>query len=233
MEKEKEITPFTQMRRKIAETVTESKKNIPHFYVEVEMEMTNIIAVLNDWDSSKGQKPSLNHFIIKAAALALQKVPGLNVSYTPDGILRHENINLGFAVAIESGMVVPVIRNAEKLSLQEISSRARDLGAKALKKKLMPQDYLGGTFTVSNMGMLGVKAFTAIILPPQAAILAVGAIKIIPQWKDSSWQPVSVASMTLSADHRVADGALVAKFLIKLQELLGNPVMLEGQQKYK
>lgn len=146
LEKGKEITPLTLMRRKIAETVTESKKNIPHFYVEVEMDMTNIIAVINDWDDSKGQKPSLNHFIMKATALALQEVPGLNASYTPEGILYHENIHLGFAVAIEGGMVIPVIRNAEKLNLQEISSCARDLGAKALKKKLMPQDYLGGDF---------------------------------------------------------------------------------------
>lgn len=220
MENSKEIVPLSLMRKKIAETVTNSKQNIPHFYVNIDVDMSKAITMLEGWDESNGQKPSINHCILKAAAMALEEVPELNSSYTSEGIVKYKNINLGFAAALEGGMIIPVIRNAEKLSLQEISAFSRELMKKAMDKKLLPQDYTGGTFTVSNMGMTGVKAFAAIIPPPQAAILAVGAVETLPRWRDSSWQPVPVSSMTLSIDHRVADGALAAKFMNKLKNLL-------------
>lgn len=223
---EKEVVPLTLMRRKIVETVTNSKQNIPHFYVQADVDMSRVIAAHKSSDESKGEKPSVNHYILRAVAMALKEVPELNVSYTPKGILKYKNVNLGFAVAMDGGIVIPVIRNAEKLNLQEISLVARDLVKRARSKKLLPQDYSGGTFTVSNMGMLGVKAFAAIIPPSQAAILAVGTTENVPRWIDSSWRPVPVASMVLSLDHRVADGALAAQFMRKLQELLRNPDIL-------
>lgn len=220
------IIPITSMRKKIAETVTNSKHNIPHFYVQVDVDMGALLKFRENWTAEKDEKPTVNHCILRAAVIALTEVPILNSSYSEDGILQFESINIGFAMALEGGMIIPVVKEAEKLSLYELSKIARELVRKALNKKLLPQDYKDATFTVSNMGMFGVKAFAAIIPPPQAAILSVGAIETVPRWDGTSVLLTQSASMVLSIDHRITDGASAAKFLNKLKDSLENPLSL-------
>jgi pyruvate dehydrogenase E2 component (dihydrolipoamide acetyltransferase) len=179
-----------------------------------------------EW-SQRGEEviPSINDFILHACAAALKTFPALNASFTEQGIEQHPDINLGVAVALEEGLVVPVIRNADRLSLNELAQQSRQLADKAQNKKLLPLDYEGGTFTVSNLGMLGVDSFVAIINPPQCAILAVGRVAPRVVADDGMFAVRSLMTATLSADHRVIDGALAARFLGEVKRRLEKPTV--------
>lgn len=173
-----------------------------------------------DWKGRGQDAPSINDFILHACAAALKDFPSVNSSFTDQGIEVHREINLGMAVALEEGLVVPVIRNADRLNLMELASQTRELIDKAQKKKLFPLDYEGGTFTLSNLGMLGVDSFIAIINPPQCAILAVGQVAPRVVADDGMFAIKPMMTATLSADHRVIDGAIGARFLKQIKEVL-------------
>jgi pyruvate dehydrogenase E2 component (dihydrolipoamide acetyltransferase) len=207
------------MRRIVGERMTQSKQGAPHFYLNIDIDMSTVTKLRSEAkQQGEGNGPSINDFIIHACALALKDFPSLNASFSEAGIKLHADIHLGMAVALEEGLVVPVIRNADRLSLTELAARSRDLVDKAQKKKLFPLDYEGGTFTVSNLGMLGVDSFTAIINPPQCAILAVGRVAPRIVAEDGMFAIKPVMTATLSADHRVIDGAITARFLKHVKE---------------
>lgn len=215
------ILPLSPMRRIVGERMTQSKQTAPHFYVSMDIDMTGV----HHWRAerkkyAKDGVPSVNDFILKACARALKDFPTVNSTFVEQGIKLHADINLGMAVALEEGLVVPVIRNADRLSLTELAAQSRALVDKAQKKKLFPVDYEGGTFTVSNLGMLGVDSFVAIINPPQCAILAVGRIAPRVVADDGMFAIKSLMTATLSADHRVVDGAVGARFLKQVKEVL-------------
>ena len=213
------IQALSPMRRIVAERMTRSKQSAPHFYLSVDIDMSAVIQRRMEWqESAKSRKPSHNDFILYACARALREFPALNSSFSERGIRNHSDINLGMAVALEEGLVVPVIRNADRLSLAELAAQTRELVLKAQSKKLLPLDYEGGTFTISNLGMLGVDNFVAIINPPQAAILAVGRIAERVVADHGMFAVRSMMTATLSADHRVVDGAIGARFLQRLQQ---------------
>ena len=222
--KVKETVQLTAMRRIVGERMSKSKQTAPHFYVGMDVDMTEVNRRRTE-SKKRGQKliPSINDFILRSAAQALRDFPSLNAAFADRGIQIFSEINIGMAVALEEGLVVPVIRNADQLPLQEMAKQSRELAEKAQKKKLFPLDYEGGTFTVSNLGMLGVDSFVAIINPPQCAILAVGqvAARVVPRGEDIAIRPMM--TMTLSADHRVVDGAIAARFLQEVKGLLENP----------
>jgi pyruvate dehydrogenase E2 component (dihydrolipoamide acetyltransferase) len=219
--REEKIQPLSPMRRIVAERMTHSKQSAPHFYLSIDIDMSAVTKRGAEWPANRqAQAPSLNDFILYACARALRDFPSLNSSFTEQGIRMHSDINLGMAVALEEGLVVPVIRNADRLSLGELTAQTRELVAKAQTKKLVPFDYEGGTFTVSNLGMLGVDNFIAIINPPQAAILALGRVaeRIVAENGMFAIKPMMTA--TLSADHRAVDGAIGARFLQQLKRSL-------------
>ena len=219
--KVKETVQLTAMRRIVGERMTQSKQTAPHFYLTMDVDMTEI----NRRRSALKEKgetlvPSINDFILSACARALRDFPSLNAAFTDHGVEIYSDINIGMAVALDEGLVVPVIRNADRLSLQELSQQSREFADKAQKKKLFPLDYEGGTFTVSNLGMFGVDSFIAIINPPQCAILAVGQVgpRVVPHGEGIAVRPMMTVS--LSADHRVVDGAIAARFLQEVKKLL-------------
>jgi pyruvate dehydrogenase E2 component (dihydrolipoamide acetyltransferase) len=220
----KETVQPSAMRRIVGERMSKSKQSAPHFYVGMDVDMTEVNR-RRSAGKEKGDKlvPSINDFILCAAARALRDFPSLNAAFTAQGIQIFSDINLGMAVALEEGLVVPVIRNADRLSLQDMATQSKELAEKAQKKKLFPLDYEGGTFTVSNLGMLGVDSFVAIINPPQCAILAVGRVapRAVPEGDKIAVRPIM--TMTLSADHRIVDGAVAARYLHEVQRLLQNP----------
>jgi pyruvate dehydrogenase E2 component (dihydrolipoamide acetyltransferase) len=216
-----ELVPLTSMRRIVGERMTQSKQTAPHFYLGVEIDMTAVTEHRAAWkELEKPLVPSLNDYILYACARALRECPSLNSSFSDQGIRLHGDINLGVAVALEEGLVVPVIRNADRLDLVTLGARSRELGDKAQTKKLLPADYEDGTFTVSNLGMLGVDSFTAIINPPQCAILAVGRVAPRVVAADGMFAIKSMMTATLSADHRVVDGAAGARFLRWVKQAL-------------
>jgi pyruvate dehydrogenase E2 component (dihydrolipoamide acetyltransferase) len=225
-------TKLTTMRSVIAKRLLESKTTIPHFYLEIEVDakpMLDLRAQLND---SLGKlkppvKLSLNDFVLKAAAEAVRRVPAVNASFTGDAIQQFADVQLSFAVAIAEGLITPIIREAQNKSLIQISAEAKTLAAKAKDGKLKPEEFQGGTFTVSNLGMLGIDSFYAIINPPQAAILAVGNIVKKPVVDANDNIVVGHRqSFTLSCDHRVVDGAIGAAYLKQLRELIEKPALL-------
>ena len=220
----KETVRPTAMRRIVGERMSKSKQSAPHFYIGMDVDMSEVDKRRREW-KEKGEKlvPSINDFILSASARALRDFPSLNSAYTDKGIQIFADINIGMAVALEEGLVVPVIRNADLLSLQDMATQSKELAEKAQKKKLFPLDYEGGTFTVSNLGMLGVDSFVAIINPPQCAILAVGRVapRAVPEGEEIAVRPMM--TMTLSADHRIVDGAIAARYLQEVQRLLQNP----------
>ncbi|MDP2601599.1 MAG: dihydrolipoamide acetyltransferase family protein [Deltaproteobacteria bacterium] len=219
-----EIIPLTPMRRIVGQRMTQSKQSAPHFYISMDIDMTAVSEARAGW-KEKGEisVPSINDFILHASARALKDFPSLNSTFTDQGIKLHADINIGIAVALDEGLVVPVIRHADRLSLTELATQSRELADKAQKKRLFPLDYEGGTFTVSNLGMLGVDSFTAIINPPQCAILAVGraAPRVVADNGMFAIKPMMTA--TLSADHRIVDGAIGARFLQEVKRLLERP----------
>jgi pyruvate dehydrogenase E2 component (dihydrolipoyllysine-residue acetyltransferase) len=219
----KEIVSLSPMRRVVGQRMTQSKQTAPHFYVSMDIDMTKVSRLRAEW-KNRGEHsvPSLNDFILHACARALKDFPSLNSTYTEQGIMMHSDINIGTAVALEEGLVVPVIRNADRLSLVELLRQSRELIDKAQKKKLFPLDYEGGTFTVSNLGMFGADSFIAIINPPQCAILAAGRVAPRVVAEGDAIAIRSLMTATLSADHRVVDGATAARFLQEVKRLLEN-----------
>ena len=228
-----EEVPLDSMRRTIAKRLIEAKQTIPHFYLTTDIEIGRLVAMREeandaapvDKDGAPAFKLSLNDFIIKAWAAALQRIPAANAVWAEDRMLRFQHSDIGVAVAIEGGLLTPVIRNAETKSLTAISAEIRDLGERARTKKLKLNEYQGGASAISNLGMYGVREFSAIINPPHATILAVGAARRAPvEAKDGGVRFVSQMTVTLSCDHRVVDGALGAELLAAFKSLLEKPV---------
>jgi pyruvate dehydrogenase E2 component (dihydrolipoyllysine-residue acetyltransferase) len=219
-----EIIPLTPMRRIVGQRMTQSKQSAPHFYISMDIDMNAVSDARANWkEKGESNVPSINDFILYACARALKDFPSLNSSFTDQGIRQHGEINIGMAVALQEGLVVPVIRNAERFSIAELAAQSRELADKAQKKKLFPLDCEGGTFTVSNLGMLGVDNFIAIINPPQCAILAAGRVAPRVVADDGMFAIKSMMTATLSADHRVIDGAIAARFLQEVKKLLERP----------
>ncbi len=218
------------MRRTIAARLTEAKQTIPHFYLRREVRLDALMAFreqMNKGLETRGIKLSVNDFIIKACALALQAVPNANAVWAGDRILKLKPSDVAVAVAVDGGLFTPVLRDADSKTLSALSAEMKDLAARAKSKKLAPHEYQGGSFAISNLGMMGVENFDAVINPPHGAILAVGAgIKKPVVMKDNTIGVATVMSMTLSVDHRVIDGALGAEFLKVVVELLENPIAM-------
>jgi pyruvate dehydrogenase E2 component (dihydrolipoamide acetyltransferase) len=224
-----EIKEMPRMQRVIAERMTQAKQQIPHFYATVEVEMNELMALrkqLNEQLEEQGIKLSINDFVMKACAVALKEYPNLNSLWTSEGIELHEKVDLAMAVALEAGLITPVIRDAANKTLSAISAASKDLAKRAREGGLKPEEYQGGTFTVSNMGMFGVESFAAIINPPQAAIVGVSSIMQRAIFKDEEVVPVSLMKLTLSADHRIANGAEGAQYMAEVKRLLEHPMTL-------
>ena len=218
--------PVSQMRKVIAKRLSESKNTAPHFYITMDIDMDNAIAARKSMNASGAVKISFNDLVVKSCALALKKHPVINSAWLGDHIRQNDHVHIGVAVAIEDGLLVPVLRHADQMPLSSISANVKDLAGKAKDKKLQPSDWEGNTFTISNLGMFGVEEFTAIVNPPDAAIMAVGGIKQVPVVKDGAVVPGNVMKVTLSCDHRVIDGASGAAFLQTVKGFLENPVTM-------
>ena len=224
-----ELVEPSRMRRVIGERMTQSKQQVPHYYATVEVEMDDLQALrkqLNEQLEEQGIKLSINDFVMKAVALALKDFPNLNALWTSEGIELHQQVDLAMAVALEEGLITPVIRDAANKTLSAISAASKDLAMRAREGALKPEEYQGGTVTVSNMGMFGVESFAAIINPPQAAIVAVSSIMQRAMFKDDEVVPVSIMKLTLSADHRISNGAEGARYLAEVKSLLEHPMTL-------
>jgi len=223
-----EETPVSQMRKTIARRLSESKFTAPHFYLTMDIDMDEVVRARESVNSVTGVKVSYNDFVVKAAATALREHPAVNSSWLGDKIRTNHHINIGVAVAVDEGLLVPVVRFADGKTLSQIASEVKSFAQKAKEKKLQPQDWEGNTFTISNLGMYNIEEFTAIINPPDACILAVGAIKQVPVVKNGTIQPGHVMRVTLSCDHRVVDGVVGSKFLNTFKALLENPIVMLG-----
>ena len=227
-----EVVPHDNMRKIIASRLTEAKQTIPHFYLSIDCELDALLAArrrlnaMSPDDGPKTFKISVNDLVIKAMAMALQKVPAANATWTNEGILRHKTSDIGVAVAIEGGLFTPVIRHAEVKSLSEISNEMRDLAERARNRRLAPHEYQGGTTSISNLGMFGIKKFDAVINPPHASILAVGAGEKRPVISGEEIKVATMMSVTLSCDHRVIDGALGAELLDAFKGFIEEPVTM-------
>ena len=218
--------PVSMMRKVIAKRLAESKFSAPHFYLTMEIDMDNAIAARATINASIDSKISFNDMVIKAVAQSLRKNPKINSSWLVDKIRYNNHIHIGVAVAVPDGLLVPVVRFADSKSFTQISAEVKEFGKKAKENKLQPADWEGNTFTISNLGMFGIDEFTAIINPPDAAILAIGGIKQTPVVKNGLIVAGNVMKVTLSCDHRVVDGATGASFLQSFKQFLENPVMM-------
>ncbi len=229
-----EVVPHDGMRRTIAQRLTASVQTIPHFYLTVDCDIGKLLAAREEINATapkgKDGKPayklSVNDFVVKALALALQRVPDANVTWTDAGMLKHKHSDIGVAVAMPNGLITPIVRNAETKSLSAISNEMRDLAARARDRKLKPQEYQGGTTAVSNLGMYGIKDFTAVINPPHATILAVGAGEERAVVRGGKIEAAQIMSVTMGCDHRAVDGALGAVLIGAFKALIENPVMM-------
>ncbi|HEY4342872.1 MAG TPA: pyruvate dehydrogenase complex dihydrolipoamide acetyltransferase [Parvibaculum sp.] len=214
-----EEIPLDGMRKTIARRLTQAMQEIPHFYLTIDCELDELLRIRKELNAKTGAdeknavKLSVNDFIVRAAALALVKVPNANVSFAGTSLLKHKHADVGIAVALDGGLITPIIRHAETKGLAEISTEAKSLAERARTKKLKPQEFEGGSFSISNLGMFGIKSFTAVINPPQAAILAVGRGEERPVVKNGKLEIATVMTVTMSCDHRAIDGALGATFL--------------------
>lgn len=226
-EDEYEEVPHDSMRKTIAKRLTSAKTLIPHFYLTVDCNIDELMATrakLNAQSPKEnGYKLSVNDFVVKACALALMRVPEVNASWTETSILRHKRADIGVAVALDFGLITPIVFGAEGKGLSVISNEVKSLAERAKTKKLKPQEYEGGSFSISNLGMFGIKDFTAVINPPQAAILAVGAGEMRPIVKDGVLKTATIMTVTLSCDHRVIDGATGARFLQAFKGFIEEP----------
>ena len=229
-----ELVPHDGMRRTIAQRLTASVQTIPHFYETIDCDVGRLMVAREEINAAapktKDGKPvyklSVNDFVIKALALALQRVPDANVSWTEAGMLKHKHSDIGVAVALPGGLITPIVRSAESKSLSAISNEMRDLAIRARERKLKPHEYQGGTSSVSNLGMYGIKDFTAVINPPQSTILAVGAGEERAVVRNGKIEAATIMSVTLSCDHRAVDGALGAELMAAFKVLIENPVMM-------
>jgi pyruvate dehydrogenase E2 component (dihydrolipoyllysine-residue acetyltransferase) len=229
-----ELVPHDGMRRTIAARLTASVQTIPHFYLTVDCDIGKLLQAREeinanapkDKDGKPAYKLSVNDFVIKALALALQRIPAANVSWTEAGMLKHKHSDIGVAVAMPNGLITPIIRSAESKSLSAISNEMRELATRARARKLKPQEYQGGTTAVSNLGMYGIKDFTAVINPPHASILAVGTGEERAVVRNGKIEAAHIMSVTMSCDHRAVDGALGAELIGAFKSLIENPVMM-------
>lgn len=230
-EAEGRLIPLDGMRKTIARRMTDSFRDVPHFPLTIDVQLDELLTMrsaLNRALEPEGIKVSLNDFIIKASAWALRQVPEANASYTPDGIVLHPHADIAVAVAIEGGLITPIVRAAETKSLAVIAAEMKDLSARARERRLRPEEFQGGTFSISNLGMFGVKTFSSILNEPQAAILSVGGAEARPVVKDGAIAVATVASITLTCDHRALDGSNGARFLSAFSRSLANPLLLMG-----
>ncbi len=228
-----DVVPHDNMRKIIAQRLTLSKQTIPHFYLTLDCDIGRLLAAREEInaaapvkDGTPAYKISVNDFVIKALALALQRVPDANVTWTESGMLRHRHSDVGVAVAIPGGLITPVLRQAEAKSLSTISNEMKDYAARARTRHLKPHEYQGGSTAISNLGMYGIEDFAAVINPPHATILAVGAGEQRAVVRNGQIAVATVMTVTLSTDHRAVDGALGAEFLSAFKALIENPVMM-------
>jgi pyruvate dehydrogenase E2 component (dihydrolipoamide acetyltransferase) len=229
-----EVVPHDGMRRTIAQRLTASVQTVPHFYLTMDCDIGKLLAAREEINAAapkdKEKKPlyklSVNDFVIKAMAIALQRIPNTNVSWTESGMLKHKHSDIGVAVAMPGGLITPIIRKAETKSLSTISGEMKDFAARARARKLKPEEYQGGTTAVSNLGMYGIKDFTAVINPPHATILAVGTSEERAVVRGGKIEAAHIMSVTLSCDHRAVDGALGAELIGAFKMLIENPVMM-------
>ncbi len=223
---ESEDVKISQMRKTIARRLSESKFSNPHFYETIDIDMEEAIRARTSLNEVSDVKISFNDIVVKACASALRRHPAVNSSWLDDVIRKHGDVNVAVAVAIEDGLMTPVIRYADKKNLRQISAETRELAGLARDKKLQPEQMEGSTFTISNLGMFGIEEFTAIINPPNACILAVGAIRDVPVVKNGEVVPGKRMKVTLSSDHRIVDGAKAAEFLNTLRQMIENPLAM-------
>ncbi len=224
-----DLVPLDGMRKTIARRMTDSFRDVPHFPLTIDVEIDALLAArakINAMLEKDGVKVSVNDLVIKAVATALRRVPEANASYTPEGIAMHHHADIAMAVAIDGGLITPIIRAAETKGLARIAVEAKDLAERARNKKLKPEEFQGGTFSISNMGMMGIKSFASIINEPQGCIMSVGAGEQRPVVKDGQLVMATVMTVTLTCDHRVVDGAIGAKFLQAFKPLIEDPLTM-------
>lgn len=224
-----DLIPLDGMKKAVARRMVDSIQNVPHFPLFIDVEIDQLMAVrakVNKMLEPQGVKVSVNDFVIKAAALALKMVPEANASYTPEGIAMHHNADVSMAVAIDGGLITPIIRKAETKGLAQIATESKDLAKRARERKLKPEEFQGGTFSVSNLGMFGIKSFSSIINEPQGCIMSVGAGEQRAVVKDGQLAVATVMTVTLTCDHRVVDGATGARFLQAFKPLIEDPVAM-------
>jgi pyruvate dehydrogenase E2 component (dihydrolipoamide acetyltransferase) len=223
-----DLEPLSTMRKTIARRLTESKQQIPHFYLTIDCEIDELLDLRKELNARADGafKLSVNDLVIKAVAVALKKVPAANSSYTDEGIKLYQSADVAVAVATEQGLITPIIRNAGDIGLEAISNNMKELAQKARDRKLMPEDYQGGTFSISNLGMFGIKQFEAVINPPQACILAVGVGEQLPVVKDGALAIANVMTCSLSTDHRAVDGVVGAEFLTAFKSCIEYPMSM-------
>jgi len=224
-----DLVPLDGMRKAIVRRLVESVNNVPHFPLFIDVELDALMAAraqINKMLEPRGIKVSVNDFVIKAAAMALKAVPEANASYTPEGIAMHHHADVSMAVAIDGGLITPIIRKAETKGLAQIATESKDLAKRARDRKLKPEEFQGGTFSVSNLGMFGIKQFTSIINEPQGCIMSVGAGEPRPVVKNGELTVATVMTVTLTCDHRVVDGAVGARFLQAFKPLLEDPLSM-------
>jgi pyruvate dehydrogenase E2 component (dihydrolipoamide acetyltransferase) len=230
-----DLVPHDTMRKTIARRLVEAKSTIPHFYLTLDCELDALLALRTQINAAapvrktdKGEAPayklSVNDMVIKAMAMALKAVPDANASWTESAMLRHKHADVGVAVSIPGGLITPIIRRADEKTLSVISNEMKDLASRARSRKLKPEEYQGGTTAISNLGMFGIKDFAAVINPPHATILAVGAGEQRPVVKNGEIKIATIMSVTLSTDHRAVDGALGAELLVAFRRMIENPM---------
>ncbi|WP_454732592.1 MULTISPECIES: pyruvate dehydrogenase complex dihydrolipoamide acetyltransferase [Cupriavidus] len=218
--------PHSNMRRTIARRLGESKSTIPHFYLTADCRMERLLALRAEINAAAPRKISVNDFVVRAVAVALREVPAANVGWTDAAMRQYHQADIAVAVSTDAGLITPIVRAADQKPLSRISEEIADLAARARASQLRPEEYQGGSFSVSNLGMFGVSEFSAIINPPQAAILAVGATQAVPVVEDGALRAGQVMRCTLSVDHRAIDGALAAQWLAAFKRLLENPLAM-------
>jgi pyruvate dehydrogenase E2 component (dihydrolipoamide acetyltransferase) len=219
--------PLTAMRRVIARRLTESKQSVPHFYLTIDCEIDELLKFRAELNAkSDAYRISVNDFVIRAAALALRQVPAANASWSDEAILLWDTVDIAVAVALEDGLITPIVKNADRKGLATIANEAKDLAARARAGKLKLEEFQGGTFSISNLGMFGVRDFAAVINPPHGGILAVGAGEQRPIVKNGALAIATVMSCTLSCDHRAVDGAVGARFLAAFKKLVEDPLTM-------
>jgi pyruvate dehydrogenase E2 component (dihydrolipoamide acetyltransferase) len=224
-----DLRPLDGMRRTVARRLTDSFRDIPHFPLNIDLEIDALLAArqaINALLANEGGKVSVNDMVIKAAGVALRRVPEANASFTPEGIAYHHNADIAVAVAVDGGLITPIVRAAETKGVAQIAIEMKDLAERARTRKLKPAEFQGGTFSISNLGMFGVRSFASIINEPQGAILSVGAGERRPVARGDTLAVATVMSVTLTCDHRVVDGAIGARWLAAFKSLIENPIAM-------